>query len=121
VKAVAEKKLDMHRPKAEVEKDIIKMGLKKMILKDVNPTQEEEDENDDSKKKKKSEPTYKYLYSMNIMSLTREKLEKLKKEIDVNQKRIDELEVISPADLWRQDMNKLRKSWKSFVEHNPLI
>lgn len=121
VKAVAEKKLDMSRPKAEVEKDVAKMGLKKMLIKEVPKNGEEFEQEEETKKKKKNEPSYKYLFSLNMLSMTKEKLEKLRKEIDVNEKRIQDLKVISPVDLWKVDMTKLRKSWKSFVNKNPLI
>ena len=128
IKAVVDDKLIMKQSKALVEKDIQKLGLKKMVLKEQNVNTDENQQNGEEetdtgnkkkKKKNKNEPSYEYLLSMKMVSQTNEKLEKLKKEIGVHQQKIDEITKKTGADLWRVDLENVRKAWLAFVKANP--
>lgn len=123
VKAVADKKLDMNKPKAQVKKDMIKMGLKEMKLKITGGDDDEDDEKDevDSKKSKKNEPSFKYLTSIQMGNMTKEKQEKLKKEVDIHQQKIDAISKKSGVDLWLEDMAEFRTAWMKFVKDNPHV
>eukprot|EP00592_Proboscia_alata_P019197 CAMPEP_0194418490 /NCGR_PEP_ID=MMETSP0176-20130528/17623_1 /TAXON_ID=216777 /ORGANISM="Proboscia alata, Strain PI-D3" /LENGTH=1564 /DNA_ID=CAMNT_0039224989 /DNA_START=235 /DNA_END=4929 /DNA_ORIENTATION=- len=50
---------------------------------------------------------YEYLLGMKIWSLTLEKVEKLRKELDEKTKAIEELEGIAPSDIWKRDLDAI--------------
>lgn len=130
VKAVAEKKLDVHRKRAVVEKDMLAMKLDKLLSEkkrgkgnvDEDDGEEEDDEGDEKKKKeKKNEPSYDYLLSMKIWSMTLEKVEVLKKEIEKVEKKMEILKAKTSTDLWREDLDKFKVGYKKYLTTYPLI
>ena len=75
----------------------------------------------DSKKSKKNEPSFKYLTSIQMGNMTKEKQEKLKKEVDIHQQKIDAISKKSGVDLWLEDMAEFRTAWMKFVKDNPHV
>ncbi|PWA01549.1 hypothetical protein BB558_002380 [Smittium angustum] len=61
---------------------------------------------------------YDYLLSMPIWSLTYEKFEKLNKERDDCQARLDTLLSKSPKDLWVSDLDNFEKFWNMKLEYH---
>lgn len=55
---------------------------------------------------------YGYLLMMHIWSLTKEKLDELKKTLSQKEKDLDYIVNISPKDLWRNDLNEFEKEYK---------
>lgn len=54
---------------------------------------------------------YDYLISMPIYSFTKERIEKLKKEVTHYEEQINELEGKTKVNLWEEDLEKLEKVW----------
>lgn len=126
VELVAKKKLDMNRPKIEVEKELGVLGLDRMISKKKKDKEEsvEDDENEKSTKTKKDKnngKTYDYLLSMQMSSMTTEKLEKLKKEIGNIEIKIKKLLETSPSDVWLKELDEFEVEYKNYIKSRPLI
>ncbi|KAJ2722639.1 DNA topoisomerase 2 [Coemansia sp. Benny D115] len=58
---------------------------------------------------------YDYLLAMPIWNLTQEKVDKLLKERDVTQKKLEELLSRTPIDIWSQDLDEVEKKWDQMV------
>ncbi|TPX18909.1 uncharacterized protein E0L32_011387 [Thyridium curvatum] len=58
---------------------------------------------------------YDYLLSMPIYSLTNERLEKLKKEIEAKKAEHDELDKLSEKDLWCRDLDDFVEEWENQI------
>ncbi|KAJ2880926.1 DNA topoisomerase 2, partial [Coemansia asiatica] len=58
---------------------------------------------------------YDYLLSMPIWNLTMEKAEKLLKEKDAIQKKLEELLALTPIDIWSADLVEVEKLWDEMV------
>ncbi|KAJ2232196.1 DNA topoisomerase 2 [Coemansia sp. RSA 485] len=58
---------------------------------------------------------YDYLLSMPIWNLTLEKAEKLLKEKDAIQKKLEELLALTPIDIWTTDLVEVEKVWEEMV------
>ncbi|KAJ2467771.1 DNA topoisomerase 2 [Coemansia sp. RSA 2322] len=58
---------------------------------------------------------YDYLLSMPIWNLTMEKVEKLLKEKNDIQKKLEDLLALSPVDLWTTDLEEIEKLWDVMV------
>ncbi|KAJ1728286.1 DNA topoisomerase 2, partial [Coemansia biformis] len=57
-----------------------------------------------------------YLLSMPIWNLTMEKVEKLLKEKDEIQKRLEELLARTPVEIWTEDLDEIEKRWEAMIE-----
>lgn len=125
VKAVAEKRLDLHRKRSEVEKDMVVMKFARLLSEKKNKEgakkEEDSEEEEDEKKTKKNEPSFDYLLSMKIWSLTLEKAEELKKNIGNVKKKMEVLKGKTPKDLWREDLESLKVGYKKYLSMYPLI
>ena len=60
---------------------------------------------------------YDYLLSMSIYSLTIEKVEELQKEKGEVEVQYDILKAKTHLDLWREDLDQLEESYKSFIKN----
>ncbi|KAJ2827327.1 DNA topoisomerase 2 [Coemansia erecta] len=58
---------------------------------------------------------YDYLLSMPIWNLTMEKVEKLLKEKNEIQKKLEDLLALTPIDLWTADLDEVEKQWDVMV------
>jgi hypothetical protein len=54
--------------------------------------------------------SYNYLLSMQISSLTREKFEELMKLEDQKKKELEQIRLLDPKDMYRDDLKELKKS-----------
>ncbi|KAL8851969.1 MAG: hypothetical protein Q9221_003180 [Calogaya cf. arnoldii] len=77
------------------------------------PLAENEDENEDVETGASS---YDYLLGMPLWSLTRERVEKLKKQIGDRELEIDDLLKKSREDLWKADLDEFIKEWRFQLE-----
>lgn len=77
--------------------------------KDDEDNVEEEDDDADGG----SARDFDYLLSMAIWSLTQERLERLKKQIDAKKEQYDELNSKSEKDLWCTDLDEFMKEWEN--------
>ncbi len=68
-----------------------------------------DDEDNDTDK------SYKYLLSMPFYSLTTERLERLKKEIDNYTEKINTLSKKSESDLWMEDLSRFKIEYSKFI------
>src|SRR5665213_2470914 len=102
VKAVVDKKLNMYQEDADLERDMIKLGLKKVGCK----------ENKDGEVKE----SFDYLLSMQMRSMTMKKLEEIKKEVEKIKAKIDELEGKTSKDLWKEDLVSFRAAYAKFLK-----
>lgn len=62
------------------------------------------------------DPSYDYLLSMQMRSMTVKKLEELKKDQENLQTKIKILGKKTPADLWREDLAEFKKAYSTFVK-----
>ncbi|KAJ2382806.1 DNA topoisomerase 2, partial [Coemansia sp. RSA 2611] len=58
---------------------------------------------------------YDYLLSMPIWNLTMEKVEKLLKEKNDIQKKLEDLLALTPIDIWNTDLDEIEKQWEVMV------
>ena len=84
------------RKKAEIEVDLVTHEFPKLS----NKMEEESDENTLS---------YNYLLNMQIYQLTFEKIEELKQKMDEKQNEYNILEGITPVDIWKGELNRLKE------------
>jgi DNA topoisomerase-2 len=96
VKAVVDQKLNMHQTDEKLEKDMKNLGLRKFA-------------NDDKT------PTYDYLLSMQMRSMTVKRMEEIKKEIEKIKERVAFFEENEPSDLWIIDLEKFKVAYKKFL------
>jgi DNA topoisomerase-2 len=99
IRAVKDKKLDLHHTKAELNEILSTKPWKFVKILEG----------------KKAEPSYEYLLSMPVSSMTVEKLEKLRKEKERIESDIRELESKTERDLWREDLQVFRKEYRKFL------
>ena len=79
---------------------------------------DEEEGSEDSKKKtvKKTGNGYEYLLRLQISSVTVEKIERLKKDIDTKIEERDKLKETSEKDMWKNDLDMLMKAYYPYIE-----
>lgn len=64
----------------------------------------------------KVDSDFEYLLSMRIASLTRERMEKLKEELDRKQAEYDVLSARAPADIWDEDLTHFEAAYNKLLE-----
>jgi len=102
--------LDLY--KNQIEHDLSKYTFIKMIVEDklkINKRKTEAIIKDLDKVEKiiKHNNSYNYLLSMQISSLTKEQMDKLKKQINDKLNKIKELKTKTAEEIWLEDLNKL--------------
>lgn len=95
VKGVVDKKLDLYKTNYELEQ-----------IMEKNPWEFDRMGKNNS---------YDYLLNMQMRSMTVEKLEELKKEIQTLKKKLKELKNKSCKDIWREELNKFKVEYKKFL------
>lgn len=90
VKAVVDKKLNMHQEDQDLETSMVGLGLVKV--------------NDN----------FDYLLSMQMRSMTVKRLEEIKKEIERVKAKLDELTSKTSKDIWREDLDSFLGAWEKF-------
>lgn len=119
VKAVGvDKTLDLYQEDEVVEELLTEMKLDKMSSKLYEENEKDEEEGEDKKGK---EPSYDYLLQMQMRSMTKKKLEELKKEIDKAKEKIKEMKDTPFEQLWVNDMNEFEKAWDEYLKDTQLI
>jgi DNA topoisomerase-2 len=140
VKAVVDKKLNMHQRRDALEKDMLALKLSKMLPeKKENGSKNEEEidilqdtiqemkemketeENTKGGKKKETGPSFDYLLRMHMWSMTVEKSEELKKIIDLIKNKIEIHKGKTSKDLWKEDLAKFEIGYKKYLNDYPLI
>jgi hypothetical protein len=91
VKAVNSGDLDMNQDDAELEKDMIELGLRKI------------------------EGKFDYLLSMQMRSMTVKKMEEIEKEIASLKQKVKYYTSKTPAQLWKIDLVKFREAYVKFL------
>jgi len=100
------------RKESEIAKDLVSRGYKRIFKKkkkDVGAQEEEEHEDT-------SLEGYDYLVSMNIRSLTLEKVESLRQKLMTKKTELEKLEKTSPEDLWEADLVEFEKCLQEFED-----
>lgn len=100
VKGVVDKKLDLHRSDEELERILSSKEWNFDKLSSLNETKE---------------PSFDYLLSMQMRSMTIAKLEELEKEKDKIQKQIEDIENKTSKDLWIEDLDKFEIAYQKFL------
>jgi len=108
-----------NRPKAEILNELLTEGYDQFPPEKkgaVNIAEAEDDEEDDGSDIAKLTTGYNYLLSMNIWSLSYEKVEKLKNQKETKTEELDVLCRTSPEQLWEYDLDTLLVRLDEFEE-----
>jgi len=106
------------RKKADLLKDLQKRGFKPMSELDAmveskkNPPKDEkstEDEDLDTEEPDAEKSDYDYLLGMNLWSLTFEKVEEIKKQLEIKEQELRALKAMSIESMWDRDLVALSK------------
>lgn len=76
------------------------------------------DDGDNSVKVKSKPPSYDYLLTMHIMSLTRERYEKLLKDRGDSEDRLNSLLATNIKDMWKIELNKFLEDYDKFLDED---
>ncbi|KAJ2777474.1 DNA topoisomerase 2 [Coemansia javaensis] len=122
VTEIIQKKLVVNnRKRAAIIKDLQDRGYKPMpkpakaaVAGDVDADAEQAGAENDGEAGPASD--YDYLLSMPIWNLTMEKVEKLLKEKDEIERRLEELLARTPVDIWSEDLDEVERQWDAMVE-----
>ena len=98
IKAVVDGKLDMHQKDDDLEASMQELKLEKMIHGN------------------NEEPSYDYLLSMQMRSMTEKKLEELKKSAELSTKKLKELQAKTAKDLWIEDLDAFEEAYQKFLK-----
>lgn len=116
------------KKKIEMEQILSTNGYKKLSTKVYNPMNDEDEENitinpdisipdpNMETEESDSDKSYKYLLSMPFYSLTTERLDKLKNEIENYQGKINDLSSKSERLLWIEDLEKFKVEYVKFIK-----
>ena len=102
VKGVVDKKLDLNQPADDEELDKLLSGEEWKLTKIQSG--------------KDKSPSFDYLLSMQMRSLTVKKLNDLEKEAEALEHKIHELTNKSPKAIWREDLQKFNTAYKKFLK-----
>ena len=64
----------------------------------------------------KIDNTYNYLLGMQIYSLTKEKIDELKKKENEKQTEYDNLKKLLPSNIWLSELNLLEEKYKEWID-----
>lgn len=99
IKLVVDKKLDVHQEDEALEKNMLKLKLKKMNRGVLD----------------ESEETFDYLLSMQMRSMTVKRMNELQNEIDKCQSDLDVLKEKIHTDLWLEDLDTFEKAYDKYM------
>ena len=83
-----------------------------MKEKNLDPLADEDEEKEHEEDTELGAADYDYLLSMPIWSLTKERIERLQKQIGEREVEIDTLSKLTPQDIWRKDLDDFIQEWK---------
>ena len=84
--------------------------------KDLDPLADEDEEKEEEENAELGAADYDYLLSMPIWSLTKERIDRLQKQIDEREAEIDTLSKLTPQDLWKKDLDDFILEWRFQLE-----
>ena len=109
-KAILVQELRAHKFKA------IGKNLNAPKEKDLDPLADEDEEKEEEENAELGAADYDYLLSMPIWSLTKERIDRLQKQIDEREAEIDTLSKLTPQDLWKKDLDDFILEWRFQLE-----
>ena len=101
------KKLIMNQKDDKLEADMLNFGLKKLRPRKLVYESDIGNENDTE--------SFEYLLSMQMRSMTKNKLDKLKEEIDKIENDLNVLKGKTPKDIWLEDLDKFEKKYPKYL------
>ncbi len=84
--------------------------------KSLDPLADEEEEKEDEENADLGAADYDYLLGMPIWSLTKERIDRLQKQIAEREAEIDTLNKLTPQDLWKKDLDEFIFEWRFQLE-----
>jgi len=87
--------------------------IEAVLVKDGYDREDEEEGDEEGDEEDTKSGGYEYLLRLNIRNMTQSKLAALRKEIDKHTKELEEIEGVSPEQLWFNDLDDLRKRLNS--------
>ena len=80
--------------------------------KDLDAQANEDEEKEDEENAELGAADYDYLLSMPIWSLTKERIDRLQKQIGEREDDVNTLSKLSPQDIWKQDLDDFINEWR---------
>jgi hypothetical protein len=99
----------MDRPKKELVKELEDRKYDMRLEKKAKRKNNEDDEEVEKKEEKMS---YAYLLKTSIIGLTKEKLIKLREEIEKMKKKLEELKLLDTKKMWVEELDKFVKCYR---------
>lgn len=93
-----------NKTKTELSEELVRAGFPKMTISEES----------------NSQPSFDYLLSMPIWSLTAEKINNLEKDMAAKKQQVEELENSTPEQLWKNDLEDFKKEYGKFLDRNPV-
>ena len=84
--------------------------------KSLDPLADEEEEKEDEENAELGAADYDYLLSMPIWSLTKERIDRLQKQISEREAEVDSLSKLTPQDIWKKDLDDFINEWRFQLE-----
>lgn len=114
VKMVRDGTLDLHQKADELEKNMISLGLQKLVQ--DSKWKSAERQVDEGFEEPETEGSFDYLLSMQMRSMTVEKLAEIKKEIEKIEEKIEHYQTSSEADIWEEDLQSFEQAYQKFLK-----
>lgn len=126
VKAVIDGDLDLHQKAQELEESMLAVGLKKLVPDSKWKSSEENEEDPEAQEgapedENLEEGNFDYLLSMQMRSMTVERLEEIRKEKQRIQEKIDDYNSASAEELWERDLVNFEKAYAIFLKDQDAI
>lgn len=80
--------------------------------KNLDPLADEDEEKEHEEDADLGAADYDYLLSMPIWSLTKERIDRLQKQIGEREEEVDKLSKLTPQDIWKQDLDDFIHEWQ---------
>lgn len=120
-----------NRKRADIINDLIKKGFDPIKKEKTKPKQlrteilaegedEEDEENEPTSEDDKSSD-YDYLLSMQLWSLTLERVNKLKKQLEEKEDELRRMKSVHPADLWERDLDAFEEAWNIYENNMDIL
>lgn len=111
IKKIIAKELTVsNKKKADIEEELKTLKFMQ-IFKEKTPREVGEEAQEDEGEEDERSGGYEYLLSMNLWSLTKERVEKLLKEQDERRHELEILLALSPFDMWNTDLDAFLAEW----------
>ena len=80
--------------------------------KNLDPLADEDEEKEDEENAELGAADYDYLLSMPIWSLTKERIDRLQKQIGEREEEVNTLSKLTPHDIWKNDLDEFINEWR---------